>query len=180
MRQYSLEVRNIESQRKGDEASSCQVRSRRRVANKSRRIPLHLVYAQSSRVINVLHLQFRRSRSKASRRRRSYPTPSFASNFHVVALQPLFQEYYSPSNASRIQILSQCPSSLYASFLVLGHEKITVDNSAQAALSLAASFHIIYKHRPLSDTLDRTAGGIPRISGGVFLPNEQQPTVWHR
>ena len=123
MRQYSLEVRSIGSQREGDEASSCQVRSRRRVTNKSRSIPLHLVYAQSSRVNNVLQLQFRRLRSKASRRGRCYPTPSFASNFHTMALQPLFQGKYTSSNASRIQIQSQCPSPLYAVLLFLSKKK---------------------------------------------------------
>ena len=118
VRQYSLEVRNIESQRKGDEASSCQVRSRRRVTNKSRSIPLHLVYAKSSRVNNVLQLQFRRLRSKASRRGRCYPTPSFASNFHAMTLQPpvsgtnihlvMPQEYRSRANVHLHYMLYCC------------------------------------------------------------------------
>ena len=51
-----------------------------------------------------------------------------------------------------------------------------VDDTAQAALSLAASLHIIYNHRPLSVGLIKSIEPLvdPKGKWGVFLPNEQQ------
>ena len=151
----------------------------RRVADKSRSIPLHLVYALSSRVNNVLQLQIPRSRSKASGRGRCYPSLQMSMPWRC---SPPFRGKYISSNASRIQLQNHCPASLYASLLFLSKRKrwliipprrrchwlLRCTLSTTIAHSLPASSKSI---EPLVD---------PQGKWGVFLPNEQQPTVWHR